>query len=218
MTVAITRSDITPLLSIVEPPGRHQARCCELAADWLRSLDTTIGGARPARLMPSWVTSRWRWGWSPAVPLCQAVQLRTLSCSPLANIGLEVIRRRTPLAARLQIVMDYSEREIEECFELWRQHSEDAATWTRGRSAYHVVVTYLSPEDELFVWDPSTGSRLDIRQDWREGRLRALRVLPDSEEHTAALQARLDEELLDDEAPNGKYGPWVLNNHDSQVD
>ena len=212
MTVATTRADITPLLSIAEPPGHHQATCCQLAADWLRSLDTTIEGPTPARLVPSWVTSRWRWGWSPAVPLCQAVQLKALSCSPLANIGLEVIRRRTPLAARLQIVMDYSEREIEECFELWRQHNEDAATWTRGHSAYHVVVAYLSPQEQLVVWDPSTGSRLDIRQDWRDGKLRALRVLPDCEERKTALQARLHQELLD-EAPNGSYRAWVLNKH-----
>jgi len=144
--------------------SHHGAACCEIARDWVLSMDFAQLNGADLSSGPRWLRARYKWG--PSVwPMhwCEAVRLKTIDCGAHAALSREMFNARGRTAYPAQLVQKYSEDATDQWRETWGQE-QASCHWLDGEHIYHEATALVVGDDELKIWDASSASWIDPPQ------------------------------------------------------
>ena len=159
--------------------AHHHEACCELAIEWLRSID--FGQLNGAALLsgPRWLREKYEWGPSPwPLHWCEAVEREVLDCGAHAALAQQLFEARGVVNFRAQFVQRYNREATEQWGKIW--DCDDASShWLSGDLIYHEANALVVTEDSLKLWDGSASSWVKPVQTGGYGGLVSLRIFSD---------------------------------------
>lgn len=162
--------------------SHHGTACCDIAREWIRSMDFAQLNGADLTSGPRWLRARYDWGPS-AWPMhwCEVVRRETIDCGAHAALSREAFAARGLIAFPAQLVQEYSA----EATDQWRQkwgNEQVSCHWLDGKHIYHEATALLVGDTELKIWDASSGSWLSPRLGPAGyGSVLALRISADAE-------------------------------------
>ncbi len=160
----------------------HGRRCCQIAREWVFSIDysqlnggSVLSGPRWIRQRYTWGPSRWPLAW------CEAVERKTLDCGALAAIAHEVFQKRGLQSYPAQFIQQYTEDATRHWDKNWKE-KEASTHWIEGDLIYHEGCAVTVKRGEIKVWDASAGWWVNPRQFGGYGGLIALRIFAPREQ------------------------------------
>ena len=159
--------------------SHHGEACCEIARHWIVAMDLAQlnGGDRLSG--PRWLRARYEWGPSPwPMHWCEAVERKIIDCGAHSALAHAAFEARGVTAFRAQFIQNYSE----DAHAQWRTKwgaEQVSDHWIGGDVIYHEGNAILAGEDEVKLWDSSSGCWLNPAQVRGYGSLSAVRLLCD---------------------------------------
>ena len=156
--------------------SNHGRMCCELAREWITATDySTLSGAHMMS-GPRWLRDRFQWGPS-SYPLywCEAVRKKTLDCGALAALAHEIFTIRGIKSYRVQLVQRYSRDATEQWSNSWTGDGVPTQ-WLNNDIIYHEGCATSVGDNEIKVWDASSGCWIDAKTGDGYGSLLAIKV------------------------------------------
>jgi hypothetical protein len=160
--------------------SHHGETCCDIAREWLRSMD--FGQLNGGDLLsgPRWIRQKYDWGPS-AWPLywCEAVGRNVIDCGAHAALAHEAFDARGVTSFRAQFVQSYSPDAVQQWRSKWA--AGDASDhWLDNDFIYHEGNAVLIGGDQVKLWDGSAGCWINPRQAGGYGSLMSVRVFVDA--------------------------------------
>lgn len=154
--------------------------CCEIARQWVVAMDFAQLNGGDVAGGPRWLRERYKWGPSPwPLHWCEAVKRKTIDCGAHAALAHEAFAARGLTSFPAQLVQSYSEEATEQWRGKWS--ADDASChWLDGEHIYHEATALLLDEDEVRIWDASSGCWVNPRQAGGYGAVVAVRVCADA--------------------------------------
>lgn len=158
--------------------SHHGAMCCEIAREWLLSMDFSQlnGGSRLTG--PRWIRERYDWGptqWQ--IHWCEAVERPSLDCGAQAAFANEVFRARGVQSYPAQLVQQFSAEATAQWAHKWNGE-ETSLHWLNDDVIYHEGCAVVSGENnEIKIWDASAAWWVNPRQAGGYGSLLAVRIV-----------------------------------------
>lgn len=168
--------------------SHHGQACCEVAREWVLSMDYTQLSAGNPLTGPRWLRQRYNWGPSPW-PLywCEAVKRQTLDCGALASLAHEVFTARGVKSYPVQLIQEYSTDATTQWHMRW-SGDEISAHWIEENLIYHEGCAVSLNEREVRVWDASAGWWINPNQFEGYGSLLVLRIIANGADASATFQ------------------------------
>jgi hypothetical protein len=156
--------------------SHHGKLCCDIAREWVTSNDFSELNGASILTGPRWLRQKFSWGAS-SFPIywCEAVQKKTLDCGALAALSYEVFRSRGIKALRVQMVQRFSEVSTFQWANSWSDGSAPLK-WTKNDLIYHEGCAIVVANNDIKIWDSSTGWWIDPKTSDGYGSLLALRI------------------------------------------
>jgi|GEM_PF-618196 len=130
------------------PPSEishHGEACCEVAREWLLSMDYSELCGAALTSGPRWLRNRYKWGASTfPIYWCDAVTRKTLDCGALAAFSHAIFCSRGVESFRVQMVQRYSEDSGRQWNESWNDTGEPLK-WVSEDLIYHEGVAIVAP-------------------------------------------------------------------------
>lgn len=160
--------------------SHHGKICCEIAREWLASMDLSQLNSGSNLVGPRWINARFKWGptkWP--IHWCEAVQEKELDCGAQSAFAHEVFRRRGIPSFRVQMVQQFSDQSTRQWAERWSA-AEASLFWIEQNLIYHECCAIAAGDGELKIWDGSASCWVNPRQYSGYGTVRALRVIDET--------------------------------------
>jgi len=156
--------------------SHHNQACCELAREWLCSMDFAQLNGAGLLSGPRWLRESYEWGPS-AWPLhwCEAVAAKVIDCGAHAALANEVFDARGVTSFRAQFVQQYNSQAIEQWRTTWDEQNV-SNHWLGRDSIYHEGNALLIAENEVKLWDGSAACWINPVQTGGYGSLLSLRI------------------------------------------
>jgi len=161
--------------------SHHNEACCDIAREWLRSMDFAQLNGGDLLSGPRWIRQKYEWG--PSVwPLhwCEAVGRKVIDCGAHAALAHEAFEARGVTSFRAQFVQSYSPEAVGQWRSKWAEE-EASDHWLHEDFIYHEGNALLAGEDEVKLWDGSAGCWINPRQAGGYGSLLAVRIFADGQ-------------------------------------
>jgi len=161
--------------------SHHGEACCDIAREWLRSMDFAQLNGGDLLSGPRWIRQKYEWGPS-AWPLhwCEAVGRKVIDCGAHAALAHEAFEARGVTSFRAQFVQSYSTDAVGQWRTRWAE--EDVPDhWLDEDFIYHEGNALLVDEDEVKLWDGSAGCWVNPRQAGGYGSLMAVRIFAEGQ-------------------------------------
>ncbi|HYN88091.1 MAG TPA: hypothetical protein VER55_06155 [Ardenticatenaceae bacterium] len=159
--------------------SHHGRPCCDIARQWLLSMDHSQLGGGNVLAGPRWVRHKYKWGPSPwPIHWCEAVRRKTLDCGALAHIAHEIFSARGVQSFPAQLIQQFSEDATRDWSERWKGET-CAPNWIREDLIYHegcAIVAGGHNGPEIKLWDASAGWWINPRQYGGYSGLLAVRI------------------------------------------
>lgn len=158
--------------------ARHDAPCCTIAREWIRSMDfAQLNGAQLSS-GPRWLRAKYKWGPSPwPMHWCEAVDRETIDCGAHAALSRDLFQARGLTAFPAQLVQRFDEAATRQWRAKWAGDGV-SCHWLDKHHIYHEATALLLNGEELKLWDASAASWIDPRQTHRGyGSVTALRII-----------------------------------------
>lgn len=156
--------------------SHHGQICCEIAREWLFSMDFSQLNGSSILTGPRWLRQRYNWGPSRwAIYWCEAVRQKTLDCGALAHLAQEVFAWRGVKSFPVQLVQQFSKEATIQWAKKW-DGEEISAYWIKEDLIYHEGCAVLVGENNIRIWDASAAWWINPKQNSGYGSLRALRL------------------------------------------
>ena len=156
--------------------SHHHESCCDLALEWLRSMDFAQLNGSDLLSGPRWLRERYEWGPS-AWPLywCEALDRDVIDCGAHAALAHEVFEARGLTGFRAQFVQQYNHEAIEQWRTIW---AEDNVSdhWLGDGFIYHEGNALLVADGQVKLWDGSASCWINPVQGGGYGSLLAVRI------------------------------------------
>ena len=161
------------------PPStisHHGQACCDIAREWILATDYSQLSAEGRLTGPRWLREKYTWGPS-AWPIhwCEAVKRKTLDCGALAALSHEVFTARGVRSFPAQLIQQFSEEATHHWRETWVDESL-TAHWIEESLVYHEGCAVLVQDNEIKLWDASTGWWIHPNQFGGYGALLGVRI------------------------------------------
>ncbi|HEX8098062.1 MAG TPA: hypothetical protein VF507_08500 [Pyrinomonadaceae bacterium] len=162
--------------------SNHGAACCDVAREWVVSMDYSQLNAGSKLAGPRWLRHKYTWGPS-RWPLywCEAVKRKTLDCGALAAMSCEVFRARGVKAYPAQFIQQYTDEATRHWNKRW-EGDEASVHWIKEDLIYHEGCAVVGRDGEAKIWDSSAGWWVNPKQFGGYGGLLVLRVFADRAE------------------------------------
>jgi hypothetical protein len=160
--------------------SHHDGSCCDIAREWIQSMDfAQLNGAQLSS-GPRWLRSRYNWGPSSwPIHWCQVVERKTIDCGAHAALSRELFRARGMTAFPAQIVQEFDEHATTQWRGTWSREGV-SCHWLDEFHIYHEATALLMDGAETKLWDASAASWIDARQSHAGyGSVTAIRVVVD---------------------------------------
>ena len=168
--------------------SHHGAPCCDVAREWVLAMDYSQLNASPTLTGPRWLRQKYTWGPSCwPIHWCEAVKEETLDCGALAALSHEVFTARGLTSFPVQLIQHFSDDATRQWRERWGAR-DIPVRWIMEDLIYHEGCAVLVGDDEIKVWDASTGCWVDPKQRGGYGSLLALRVFDSRPDRPAAFR------------------------------
>lgn len=164
----------------------HGKRCCQIAREWIFSMDFSQLNGGNLHTGPRWLRQRYTWGPSVwPISWCAAVERKQLDCGVHAHLANEVFSARGLKSYQAQFIQQFSEDATRQWCEKW---SCDGASvhWVKEDLIYHEGCAVVVKDNEIKLWDPSAGWWVNPKQFGGYGGLLALRVFTGQTESSTA--------------------------------
>ena len=156
--------------------SHHNATCCEMAREWLRSMDFAQLNGAGVLSGPRWLRERYEWGPSGwPFHWCEAVGADVVDCGAHAALAQEVFEARGATSFRAQFVQQYNSQAIEQWRTIWDQKLV-SSDWLGDDCIYHEGNAVLIAENTVKLWDGSASSWINPFQARGYGSLLSLRL------------------------------------------
>jgi hypothetical protein len=144
--------------------SHHGAACCDIAREWVLSMDfAQLNGADVAS-GPRWLRARYKWGPSEwPMHWCDVVRRKTIDCGAHAALSREAFRARGLTAFPAQLVQRYTEDATGQWREKWGRE-QVSCHWLDGEHIYHEATALQVGTSDVKIWDASSASWLDAPQ------------------------------------------------------
>lgn len=159
--------------------SHHGEACCDIAREWLRSMDFAQLNGGDLLSGPRWIRQKYEWG--PSVwPLhwCEAVGRKVIDCGAHAALAHEAFEARGVTTFRAQFVQSYSADAIGQWRSKWAE-GEASDHWLDNNFIYHEGNALLIGDKQVKLWDGSAGCWINPRQAGGYGSLMAVRIFAD---------------------------------------
>jgi hypothetical protein len=155
----------------------HGRQCCSIAREWLFSTDHSQLNGEDQLMGPRWLRRKYDWGPSQwPMSWCHAVEQEKLDCGALAALSREVFTARGVVSHAVQLIQEYTANTTEHWFKEWTDHPA-STNWIDGELIYHEACAVAVAENEIRVWDPSSGWWANPKHVNGYAAVRAVRVL-----------------------------------------
>lgn len=156
--------------------SHHGAPCCDIAREWILSMDYSQLNAGNPLTGPRWVRQKFAWGptrWP--IYWCEAVRRKKLDCGAQAALAREVFTARGVRSFPVQLIQQYSEEAARHWHTGWT--ADEAATqWIKEELIYHEGCAVVVHDDRIKVWDPTATWWVNEKQFGGYGGVVALRL------------------------------------------
>ena len=162
--------------------SHHGTACCEVAREWVTSMDYAMLNGGGEESGPRWLRARYKWGPSPwPIHWCEVVERKVIDCGAHAALAREVFAARGLISFHAQFVQRYSADATGQWRAKWTR--EDVSChWLADDIIYHEANALLVGEDEVKLWDGSAGWWVNPRQQGGGyGNLLAVRIFADGQ-------------------------------------
>ena len=160
--------------------SHHGQACCETARHWFRGMDFAQLNSGGIRSGPRWIRKRYDWGPSQwPLHWCDALNAEVIDCGAHAALAQEAFEARGLASFRAQFVQAYDGRAIDQ----WRTRWDEAEVsdhWLGDRYIYHEGNALFVDQNEVKLWDGSSGTWLNPGQTRGYGSLLACRLMAPS--------------------------------------
>ena len=161
--------------------SHHGAVCCETAREWLFAMDFSQLSGASVLTGPRWIRQKYNWGptkWQ--IYWCEAIEQKSLDCGAQAALAHKVFSARGVRSYQVQLVQQYSRQTTDQWAKTW-EGEYTSLYWIKDDLIYHEGCAVLVSEDEIKLWDASSGWWINPAQCDGYGGLRAVRlcVVPD---------------------------------------
>ncbi|HZH33735.1 MAG TPA: hypothetical protein VEX64_02785 [Pyrinomonadaceae bacterium] len=162
--------------------SHHGRACCEIAREWLFSMDFSQLNGGSLLTGPRWIRAKYNWGPSRwEIYWCEAVREKTLDCGALAHLAHEVFKMRGVRSFPVQLVQQFNEDATSQWTNKW-DDKEISTHWINKDLIYHEGCAVVTQDNEIKIFDPSAGWWLNPQQFGGYGGLLALRLFaPESQ-------------------------------------
>ena len=144
--------------------SHHKGHCCDVAREWLLAMDFAQLNGADLSSGPRWLRANYKWGPSSwPMHWCEVVKLKAIDCGAHAALSREAFAARGLTAFPTQLVQRYSEDATEQWRCNWVEE-EVSCHWLDGERIYHEATALLIADNEVKIWDGSSGSWVDARQ------------------------------------------------------
>lgn len=158
--------------------SHHGGICCEIAREWLLSMDFSQLNGGSLLTGPRWIRERYDWGptqWQ--IHWCEAVERKALDCGAQAAFATEVFRSRGVEAYPTQLVQRFSAEATAQWAHKWNGE-ETSLHWLNEDVIYHEgSAVVFGAGDEIKIWDASAAWWIHPNQAGGYGSLLALRIV-----------------------------------------
>lgn len=157
--------------------SHHGRVCCEIAREWLISMDFSKLNAGSVLTGPRWIRQRYSWGptrWQ--IHWCEAIHKKSLDCGALAAFAHEVFEMRGVKSFRVQLVQRFSPEATAQWSSRW-SGEKTSVHWINNDTIYHEGCAALIKDDEVKIWDASAGWWIDPKQSEGYGALLAVKLI-----------------------------------------
>jgi hypothetical protein len=155
----------------------HGRPCCSIAREWLFSTDHSQLNGEDRLMGPRWLRRKYDWGPSQwPMSWCHAIEQESLDCGALAALSRGVFEARKVTCHPVQLIQKYNEDTTEHWFKEWTDHPA-STHWIDGELIYHEVCAVETAENEIRVWDPSSGWWANPKHVGGYAAVRAVRVI-----------------------------------------
>jgi hypothetical protein len=165
--------------------SHHGKLCCEIAREWLSSMDFSQLNSDSILSGPRWITARYKWGptkWP--IHWCEALYQSSLDCGAQSAVAQEIFKIRGVKSYRVQLVQQFSKDTTRQWSERWS--ADDASIfWIDENLIYHECCAILTKKSEIKIWDGSACCWVNPKQFNGYGAVRALRLFDQSDEKIA---------------------------------
>lgn len=170
--IEISETDLADVTSAIEKwqhfpastISHHNAECCQIAREWILSMDYsqlnaghTLTGPRWLRLKYKWGPSRWPIHW------CEAAGQKTLDCGALAALSQEIFAARGVRCYPAQFIQQYTEQSARHWHKKWAE-DESSAHWIKEDLIYHEGCAVAVRDNEIKIWDPTASWWMNPKQ------------------------------------------------------
>jgi hypothetical protein len=161
--------------------SHHGEACCDVAREWVVAMDYALLNGADLASGPRWLRQRYKWGPS-AWPMhwCEVVERKVIDCGAHAALAHELFTARGRTSFPTQLVQRYSEDSTEQWRDKWSE--EDVSChWLDGDHIYHEATALLVGDEEVKIWDSSSGSWVNPQQAGGYGSLAAIRIFAEGQ-------------------------------------
>jgi hypothetical protein len=166
--------------------SHHGGACCEVAREWLFSMDfSNLNGGSPMT-GPRWIRQRFDWGptqWQ--IHWCEAIDKKALDCGAQAALANEVFKIRGIRSYACQLIQRYSKEATDQWSSKWTG-AETSVFWINEDLIYHEGCAVVTENNEIKIWDASAAWWINPKQFGGYGSLVAVRLFAPPE--TAPFQ------------------------------
>jgi hypothetical protein len=135
----------------------HGRPCCSIAREWLFSTDHSQLNGESNLMGPRWLRRKYEWGPSQwPMSWCYAIEQEKLDCGALAALSREVFAARGIRCHAVQLIQKYTEDTTEHWLKEWSDYPA-STHWINGELIYHEACAVEVAQNEIRVWDPSSG-------------------------------------------------------------
>lgn len=162
--------------SPVSTISHHNANCCKIAREWLHAMDYSQLNAASKLSGPRWIPQRYTWGptkWP--IYWCEVVDQKTLDCGAQSALAVECFAMRGVASYQVQLAQKFSNETTRQWHERWTA-DDTSVFWIDANHIYHECCAIVIANDEIKIWDGSSGTWVNPRQSDGYGSVCALRL------------------------------------------
>jgi hypothetical protein len=156
--------------------SHHGDTCCQLAKQWILSLDRSFLVDKNAKRAPYWIRMQYEWG-PNSWPLywCEMVKKKAIDCGALAAVSREIFQSRGLNALPVQLIEEFASQDALQWQKKWTNEGY-LANWILEPYVYHEACALVDADRRIMVWDPTDNAWNDPHQTQGYGSTQAIRV------------------------------------------
>jgi hypothetical protein len=144
--------------------SHHGRDCCDVAREWVISIDYSQLGGGSLLAGPRWIRHRYTWGPSKwPIHWCEAVRQKTLDCGALAALSHEVFKARGVRSFPAQFIEQFTKDATQDWQSRWAGE-ETPSDWIGEDLIYHEGCAVVTAGREIKLWDSTASWWVNAKQ------------------------------------------------------